>query len=82
MNDILGITEAMRNEGSEMAKILISVQIEIGLGGLGGCSQFDVTAFPERFRDLILLFIDSNEEFDSVSAIFVAMDRVRESGAA
>lgn len=77
MNKIV-VTKRMQEAGNEMASNLIDAQISKCMDGLGGCKswkEFVDQDIPNR--DLIIKYLESKEDFDSVSAMYTAMERER-----
>jgi len=66
------VTPEMIKAGQDMASLLIDATCEKGMGGLGGCKNFDINNYPKKYRKLILKYI--NEEIVSVTAIYTAME--------
>ena len=69
------VTKTMKTAGNEIAMHLIDASIRHTCGGLGGCKSFDINDFPSAYHDLIQAYVAN--EIDSVTAIYVAMSRVK-----
>jgi hypothetical protein len=69
------ITETMKQAGNEIAEHLVDANIRKNMGGLGGCPEFDINDFPSAYHDLIEAYLA--QEIDSVTAIYIAMERVK-----
>lgn len=61
--------------GNDIAAHLCDASVQKALGNnkLGGCKPFDLHNFPEKYQDLIAAYI--NNEIDSITAIYIAMER-------
>ena len=68
------VTEEMRLAGENIANALICASVSKSMGGLGGSKTWE---YPNNFNDenldLILQYLDN--KIDSVTAIFIAMQR-------
>lgn len=71
------VTEQMMKAGEDMADLLTDATCEKAFGGdsLGGCRAFDVSNYPEEYRELILEYIEG--EPSSVKAIYSAMEMAK-----
>lgn len=70
------VTEQMKKAGS-IASNLYDASISKAMGGLGGCKTLDEWMDEEvPNRDIILLYLE--EKIDSVTAIYMAMERAKE----
>ena len=64
----------MVREGQEFIEALMDAQLQKAFGGIGGCKEFNLEAFPARFHDLLIAYL--NEDLMSVEATYIAMQRV------
>lgn len=69
------VTPEMIQAGNQIAADLTDASISRQMGGLGGSSTFEEWQQKQDIpnQDLILQYL--NDEIDSVTAIFMAMDR-------
>lgn len=73
------VTEKMRQAGDQMASVLIGASISKemeGIGGAKGIDEFLDSCLGDN-RDLVKKYI--NGEIDSVTAIYIAMNRASDS---
>lgn len=74
--DIWKVTPEMQKAGSEMASVLMDAGIAKCMDGLGGSRTWsDWLAEDVPNRDLAIEYLD--DKIDSVTAIYLAMDRAR-----
>lgn len=75
-SELTGVTEAMRKAGSDIACLLMDASIAKCMNGLGGGKSWDEwCAETVSNRDLCVAYL--NEEIDSVTAIYLAMERAK-----
>ena len=65
------ITDAVHNAGLSIASNLMDASIHSSLGGLGGCSNFSLSEFPESEQPFIAAYVKG--DIDSVTAIYLFM---------
>ena len=70
------VTEKMREAGSQIASDLIDAEIAWNMNGLGGSKKWNefVEGHSGKNFDLIMKHVD--DKIDSVTAIYIAMNRV------
>ena len=66
------VTTKMTEAGEKMAALLVDATCQKSFGNLEGCKEFNINNYPEKYRDLILKYI--NDEIVSVTAIYTAME--------
>ena len=77
---IHNVTPAMQKAGSDIASVLMNASIAKSMGGLGGgptWEEWQEAAKDLANRDLVLAYV--HDEIDSVTAIFIAMQRAQTS---
>lgn len=69
------VTEEMRLAGENIANALIHASVSKSMGGLSGSKTWEeyLNNFNDENLDLILQYLDN--KIDSVTAIFIAMQR-------
>ena len=66
-----GVDDAVVAEGELIASLLVNAQVSKGMGGLGGCKEFDLSDYPARFHKLVVAYL--NHEISSVTVFYIAM---------
>ena len=69
------VTDKMKQAGNDIAAHLTDASIHKACAGLAGCPELNVDDYPAENRDLIRAYLA--EEIDSVTAIYLAMSRVK-----
>lgn len=74
------LNELVISEGNAVASELMDASISYALGGREGLSvnEFDINNFSPRFHDVILAYLE--DEIDSVTAIYIVMNRTEMKG--
>ncbi len=70
------VTEKMREAGSQIASDLIDAEICYSMGGLGGSKNWGEFVAGYSGKNFDLIYRCVNGEIDSVTAIYIAMNRV------
>ena len=70
-NKEYGVSDEMAKEGSDFMNALTDACIHSSMGGLGGCKNFYLNNFPERWHKLITAYI--NNEICAVTACYIVM---------
>lgn len=65
----------VKDFGEKVNAAMYDASIRVGVGGLGGCLEFDINDFDEDVQPYILAYIEGN--LDSVAITYAAM-RTRE----
>lgn len=70
------VTEEMRKAGSAIASALMDAGVAKCMNGLGGSKTWDEWVCEDvPNKDLIVAYL--NEEIDSITAIYLAMERAK-----
>lgn len=70
------VTNQMNEAGSKIASALMSASVSKCMNGLGGSKTFDEWLGDDiENKDLVISYL--NEEIDSVTAIYLAMERAK-----